>query len=872
MLQQLQRDILDRVPARTGDARLALDDDSVTVLACPDPRRELETIAAEIWRLVRESDEDPAPLRFNEIAVLVPGREAAARLALASAVFREASDLPHSVADLPLPADSRVAEAVDLLLALPLGNLIRQDLLRLLMHPAVAGAGVDAAEWLRLCDDLGIVHGADRQDHAGTYIDRDVFNWDQGLRRLALGAWLAGPRSGDARVFHRGDDRYLPEELPPDAAGSAARFGLLARTLLGHARQARQARMTLPAWMAFLRAAIGRTITPQDADDRAALLRCLAELQPLEEIGPPELEVGYRVACELARAALGRLTARRGQYLADGVTVSSFLPMRAVPFRVIFIAGMNEGEFPAGERAGPLDLRAQAPRPGDVSARAQDQYMFLEALLCARERLYTSYVACDPLTGEARAPSSVLLDLLAVLESGYWAPDARARTPRRPPLRRHEDAGARAVLPAAAREATAAALAGDLTAALGGGGLRPDWGEARRALGSQVWRDVAAALGWVGPPARTEVVAADAAAAPATMTLSTVQLRRFLECPLQGSASILLRLGEADDEAEAAFREDEDFEPSALLVTGFLRDVFGQSLRAAPGAPDDAALAGAYDQAAERKILDGTLPLGTFGAVARRQHIDRLCIWRDGMQRLAGADLPAMSRVFFGHADEHEVAPRILPAVALDVALGGANGAAARPVRVSVHGASELCAERGGERVTLLLPMRDKRDATGDEREFLRAFLDHVMAAAVETGPPRATRALLCRPPPSGKGRLPDEVVFTPLTPARARDYLGTLIGDLLGGVHDYLLPLETVISWRNNKEDPRPPVPDVVTLWRDDAFVRIRSDYGPVHQARTYAPPSDDDGQAIIARRLGPFFGGRAPAASAKPGGEGEE
>ncbi len=155
------------------------------MLACPDPRRELETIAAEIWRLVRESDGAPAPLRFNEIAVLVPGREAAARLAMASAVFREASDLPHSVADLPLPADSRVAEAVDLLLALPLGNLIRQDLLRLLMHPAVAGAGVDAGEWLRLCDDLGIVHGGDRQDHAGTYIDCGGWRWGPGSRGRA---------------------------------------------------------------------------------------------------------------------------------------------------------------------------------------------------------------------------------------------------------------------------------------------------------------------------------------------------------------------------------------------------------------------------------------------------------------------------------------------------------------------------------------------------------------------------------------------------------------------------------------------------------------------------------------------------------------
>ena len=863
VLHHLQRDILDRVPARASDGRLALDDDSVTVLACPDPRRELETIAAEIWRLVRADE----TLRFNEIALLVPGRDAAARLAMASAVFREASDLPHSVADLPLPGESRVAEAIDLLLALPLGNLIRQDLLRLLMHPAVAGPGVDAGAWLALCDDLGIVHGADRGDHAGTYIDRDVFNWDQGLRRLALGAWMAGPRSGDQRVFHAGPDRYLPEEPAPDGALGAARFGRLARARLAHARQARAGRRTLREWMAFLRAAVGRTITPADADDRAALLRCLGELQPLEEIGPPELQVGYRVACELARAALGRLTARRGQYLAEGVTISSFLPMRAVPFRAIFIAGLNEGDFPVSERAAPLDLRAQAPRPGDVSARAQDQYMFLEALLCARERLCLSYVACDPVTGEARAPSSVLLDLLAVLEAGYWAPDAAARSARRPPLRRHEDDGARAVLPAAAREAAAAALAADLTAAIAGGApagasgdARPDWREARQSLAAPAWRDVAAALGWVGPPpAQSEAAAIDSVpAAPRSITLTTAQLRRFLECPLQGSAAVLLRLGEAEDDAEAAFREDEDFEPAVLRATTFLRDVFGQALRAGPTTPDDAALARAYDQAAERQILQGALPLGTFGAVARQEQLDRLRVWRDGLLRLHGADLPAVGRVFFGHAGEYEDSPRILPAVTLDLAPAGARG----PLRVNIHGASELGAERGGERVTLLLPMRDRRDANHDERELLRAFLDHVMVSAIGAGPARPTRALILRPATTKGGKLRDEVSFRALSPVQARGYLDTLVGDLLGGVHDYLLPLEPVVAWRNAKEDPKPSLPEVVAQYRDDGWVKIRSDFGPVHQARRYPPPSDEEGRAMIARRLGLFFDGRLPGA----------
>ena len=55
----------------------------------------------------------------------------------------------------------------------------------------------------------------------------------------------------------------------------------------------------------------------------------------------------------------------------------------------------------------------------DVSAREQDKYMFLETLLCARERLYLSWVARDSLTGDSISPSSVIRELRHFLEHGY---------------------------------------------------------------------------------------------------------------------------------------------------------------------------------------------------------------------------------------------------------------------------------------------------------------------------------------------------------------------------------------------------------------------------------------------------------------------
>ena len=65
--------------------------------------------------------------------------------------------------------------------------------------------------------------------------------------------------------------------------------------------------------------------------------------------------------------------------------MSSLLPMRAVPFRAVFVLGLGEGEFPAREREDPLDLRRARRVPGDVSPAERDRYLFLEALLSARE-------------------------------------------------------------------------------------------------------------------------------------------------------------------------------------------------------------------------------------------------------------------------------------------------------------------------------------------------------------------------------------------------------------------------------------------------------------------------------------------------------
>ncbi len=175
-------------------------DESLVILACPGIRREAEIVANEIWRLVRDDDESGRSherLRFPDIAVLVAdSANLTAYQAHFRAVLEELYNIPFNMVNLPLAGESRLLEAVLLLFDLPLGEFTRPELLKILAHPAVQARfpEADAESWRSWCVELEVVHGADRDDYHGTYIEGEVFHWDQGLRRLALGALMTGPR------------------------------------------------------------------------------------------------------------------------------------------------------------------------------------------------------------------------------------------------------------------------------------------------------------------------------------------------------------------------------------------------------------------------------------------------------------------------------------------------------------------------------------------------------------------------------------------------------------------------------------------------------------------------------------------------------
>src|SRR5687768_5025777 len=125
-------------------------DPSVQIFACPSVRREVETVAAEIWSLVQAHED----LTFDQIAVLVNGPDRDLYLPHIASVFEEAHAIPFNVADASLASESPLASAALSLLALPSTRFTRPDVLAVITHPSIRPIDVDVREWIALADRL----------------------------------------------------------------------------------------------------------------------------------------------------------------------------------------------------------------------------------------------------------------------------------------------------------------------------------------------------------------------------------------------------------------------------------------------------------------------------------------------------------------------------------------------------------------------------------------------------------------------------------------------------------------------------------------------------------------------------------------------
>lgn len=408
---------------------LAGDDHSLTLHDCHSPLREIEVLHdALLQRFASLPDLHP-----REIVVMAPdiGRYAP----YIEAVFgsaRASRRIPWSIADRDPAESDPLLRAFLALLDLPNGRYSAASLLALLETPAIARRfEIDATALPRLTqwiEEAGIRWGLDAGHRAS--LDLPAFathSWRQGLDRLLLGYAL--PETAAAL---QGIDPY-----PEIEGGEADWLGGLAEFINRLQRWHQEAAVARPLtdWVRRLNPLIDALLRPE-----AEELQTLTQLrETLDELAHQAERAGSRQPLPLAivreqlRAGLAARDPGRA-FLAGGVTFCNLVPMRSVPFRVVCLLGMNDGDYPRQRPGLGFDRIAAQPRKGDRSLRDDDRYLFLEALLSARDAVHISYQGRSPRDNSEQPPSVLVSELLDHLDQSCTA---GSELPRRRLLTRH---------------------------------------------------------------------------------------------------------------------------------------------------------------------------------------------------------------------------------------------------------------------------------------------------------------------------------------------------------------------------------------------------------------------------------------------------
>ena len=426
-LQLFQSDILNARPRNSASGNAFVtppEDRSIRINCCTDSRRELEILHDQLLELfygpgdkgsAKGSVKLTNALRPEDVIVMFPDINSAAPMI--DAVF---SNGPlrnlYAICDRSSAGQSQVMECFNRLLDLVRGRVSSEELLNLLEFDCLntkLGIPVEALpELTDLVSRSRISWGLDEKEHQKfRQTPFTEFSWQDGIDRLLT-------------EYARGEDIsviYAPHETGGIDGELAENFARLAeftillkewRSQLNFSRTAKEWGDFMPKWINSFFEGGSRDYFPEINElKRTATSIALNAAKAVngDPVIAPEVFISrLKSACSM--------TGGTQHFLRNKITFCSLVPLRAIPAKVIAILGLNDGAFPGIDRHNSFDLLAKVRR-NDPNVTNEGRYLFLEALMAAREHLILSYVGFD--NGSELAPAIPMAAVENVLLKGF---------------------------------------------------------------------------------------------------------------------------------------------------------------------------------------------------------------------------------------------------------------------------------------------------------------------------------------------------------------------------------------------------------------------------------------------------------------------
>ncbi|GIU26687.1 exodeoxyribonuclease V subunit gamma [Shewanella schlegeliana] len=408
-----------------GRRVIADSDDSITVRSCHSPLREVETLHDHLLEMLSRplTEEQIAtgvtPLAPKDIVIMMP--DVAAYAPYIDAVFGAKQGghyIPYAIADRGAAQESPLIASFLHLLKINQSRFGLTDILSILEVPAVLRRFELDDESLavikRWLEQAGVRWGRDETSRCEYQLPAFEQNsWAFGIKRLILGYSF----SDDAPLYQERLSVNGVEGQTAQALGKLLDF----IEALDNVHHSLAQACSLIERMAQLEAILENFYEVDDdelvqlQEIREAIVKLNEELNEAGHTTPLTIEVIQNwFNSRLSESRVGQ------RYLAGSVNFCTLMPMRSIPFKLVCLLGMNDGVYPRVQHPVGFDLVAQmGPRKGDRSRRLDDRYLFLEAILSAREQLYISYIGNSERDDSERIPSMLVSELIEYCQLVY---------------------------------------------------------------------------------------------------------------------------------------------------------------------------------------------------------------------------------------------------------------------------------------------------------------------------------------------------------------------------------------------------------------------------------------------------------------------
>ncbi|KGQ69743.1 hypothetical protein OA57_08845 [Chelonobacter oris] len=431
LLAQLQNAILDLQPAQPqAPFLLHTDDDSIRIHACHSPMREVEVLHDQLLHLFeRQADLTPKDIvvMVADVDKYVPYIHAV----FAQYDYQDPRFIPYEITDRKHTHSDVIISTFLNLLQLKESTFSAESVLGLLDVPELRACfALDLNESAILKNwvaENGIRYGLSRDEND---IEPNYNAWQSGLERMLLGSAM------------RQADGIWQQTVAFDSsyglnAQIVGKLGEFLQRLQDWQRILQQSH-DVAQWQQHLHWVLAHFFAESE-QSRYALLFLSQRIDDVCRLAL-ETEFDGKLNSNVVFEWLnGHLSEEDGgiHFLNGKLSFCTLLPMRAIPFKVVALLGMNEGDYPRQQAPNSFDLMQYSVQKGDRVRRDDDRYLFLEAILSAQQTLYISYVGRSLTDNQQLQPSvlvSQLLDYLADQSRTTDGGDVRQQLVRQYPM------------------------------------------------------------------------------------------------------------------------------------------------------------------------------------------------------------------------------------------------------------------------------------------------------------------------------------------------------------------------------------------------------------------------------------------------------